>query len=95
MAKINVNTNVQAPDEIRINLVREDYLQTSNNYRLFFEICLAISGAIIGNLISFDSASKVPVVNWIFLGVMLLGCGAFLYMSIKNYISAKSKTIEE
>jgi hypothetical protein len=29
MASINVKTDVQGPDEIIINLVREDYLETS------------------------------------------------------------------
>ena len=95
MAKIDINTNVQAPDEIRINLVREDYLETSNNYRLFFEVCLAITGATTGNLISFDKVADVPVINWIFLAVMILGCIAFLTMYIRNYKKAKSKAIEE
>ena len=37
MAKINVRTEVQGPDEIKINLVREDYLETSNTYRIFLK----------------------------------------------------------
>ena len=33
MAKMDVKTEVQGPDEITINLVREDYLETSNVFR--------------------------------------------------------------
>ncbi|AZJ32736.1 hypothetical protein SAMN05444344_1529 [Tenacibaculum mesophilum] len=91
MASINVNTTVEAPEEITINLVREDYLETSNTYRLFFEICLAISCAIIGNMISFEKVEEIPPLNWFFLTVMIFGCVAFFLMTSKNYKKAKSK----
>jgi hypothetical protein len=92
MAKLNVKTEVEGPDEIKINLVREDYLETSNTYRIFFEICLAITGAILGNVISIVNESKtVPTINWIFLTVMICGCIAFLLMTGKNYKKAKSQ----
>lgn len=93
MAKIDINTNVQAPDEITINLVREDYLETSNTYRLFFEICLAVTGAIIGNLLSYNRLSDVPIINWIFLLLMISGSVAFIVMSLKNYKKAKAKSL--
>lgn len=92
MAKLNVKTEVEGPDEIRINLVREDYLETSNTYRIFFEICLAITGAILGNVISLVNDDKtVPTLNWIFLTVMISGCLAFLVLTGKNYKKAKSQ----
>ena len=95
MAKIDINTNVQAPDEITINLVREDYLQTSNTYRTFFEVCLAVTAAIIGNLLSFEKISEVPIINWIFLALMILGSIAFIVLTISNFTKAKSKITEK
>jgi len=93
MAKIDVRTQVEGPDEIRITLVREDYLETSNTYRLFFEICLALAGTILGCIISLINEKKtVPILDWIFLGVMISGCIAFLIMTSKNYKKAKSQT---
>ncbi|MCK3686313.1 hypothetical protein [Maribellus sp. YY47] len=91
MASINVNTSVKAPEEITITLVREDYLDTSNTFRLFFEICLAITCAIIGNMLSYTKLQEVPTLNWFFLVVMALGCVAFLILAIKNYNKAKSQ----
>ena len=93
MARIDIKTEVQGPDEIRINLVREDYLETSNTFRIFFEICLAISCAVFGSLLSFLNDSKeVPLLNWIFLIVMIIGSSSFLILSIKNYKKARSQT---
>lgn len=92
MAKINVKTEVQGPDEIKINLVREDYLETSNTYRIFFEICLGIAGTILGCIISLINEGKdVPLLNWIFFGIMVIGCIAFLVMTNKNFKKAKSQ----
>ncbi len=92
MAKLNVKTEVEGPDEIKINLVREDYLETSNTFRIFFEICLAIAGAILGNVLSLVGENKtVPFLNLIFLLVMIAGCISFLIMTRINYKKAKSQ----
>lgn len=95
MASIDVNTNINAPDEITINLVREDYLDTSNTFRLVFEICLSITCAIIGNLISYSKIQDIPTLNWVFLFIMVLGCIAFLLLAVKNYNKAKSKVAQK
>jgi hypothetical protein len=93
MAKIDVNTQVEGPDEIKINLVREDYLETSNTFRIIFEICLAIAGTILGSIISLINENKpVPVLDWIFFGLMAIGCIAFLILAASNYKKAKSRT---
>jgi hypothetical protein len=94
MAKIDVKTQVEGPDEIRINLVREDYLETSNTYRLFLEICLGLACTMLGSIISLTNENKtVPTLDWIFFGVMISGCIAFLIMTSKNYKKAKSKSL--
>ena len=93
MARVDVRTDVQAPDEIIINLVREDFLDTSNIFRIFFEISLAIGGAILGCVISMLNDNKpVPLIIWLFLSVMIIGCVAFLYFSINHYNLAKCQT---
>jgi hypothetical protein len=96
MAKMDVKTEVQGPDEITINLVREDFLITSNTYRIFFEICLAIAGAFLGSNISLLSEEKsVPVLNWLIFVVMAALCVAFLGLTVSNYKKAKCKTNNE
>jgi len=92
---MDVKTEVQGPDEITINLVREDYLETSNVFRIFFEICLALTGAILGNVISMLNDKKdIPAMNWIFLIVMIIGCISFLLLSIQNYGKARCQPKE-
>lgn len=93
MAKMNVKTAVQGPDEIRINLVREDYLETSNTFRIFFEIFLALAGALIGSIISTlnDSKNVLPI-TWIFFVVMIVCCISFLTLTLKNYKKAKCQS---
>jgi len=94
MAKIDIKTQVEGPDEIRINLVREDYLDTSNTFRIVFEICLAIGGTILGCIISLINENKtVPTLDWLFLAVMLIGCFAFLILSANSFKKAKSQTV--
>lgn len=93
MANIDIKTQVEGPDEIRINLVREDYLETSNTFRICFEICLGISGTILGCIISLlDDDKKVPALNWLFLALTVLGSIAFLILASSNYKKAKSQT---
>ena len=99
MAKVDVKTEVQAPDQITIYLVREDFLDTSNTFRIFFEIGLAIAGALLGSVISVLSDSKpVPYITWFFLIIMILLCIAFLALSINHYKRAKcqaNKALEQ
>jgi len=92
MANLNVSTTVTGPDNIEIALVRADYLETSNTFRICFEICLAIGGTVLGCIISLVNDGKhVPILDWIFLGLMAAGCIAFLILASKNYTKAKSQ----
>ena len=92
MARIDIKTQVEGPDEIRINLVREDYLETSNIFRIFFEVSLAIAATILGGIISLINENKpVPVLNWVFLTIMLIGSFAFILLTAKHYRKAKSQ----
>jgi hypothetical protein len=93
MAKIDVNTQVEGPDLISIKLVRADYLETSNTFRIMFEVCLAFLGALLGAIIELVSDKKeVPVLDWVFLSFLFLGCAVLLYFTHQNYEKAKSQT---
>ena len=96
MAKIDVKTQVDGPDEIRITLVREDYLETSNTFRIVFEVCLAIAATILGSIISLANEGKpIPTIDWLFLGLTVIGAVAFLILTAKHYRKAKSQTTEK
>jgi hypothetical protein len=93
MANLDIKTDIQGPDQIKINLVREDHLDTSNIFRICFEVFLAIGCAILGSIISLLNDNKiVPFMNWFFLGLMVLCCISFLILSIVYYKNAKCKT---
>lgn len=67
MARINLNqvqANVTAPDSIEVPLVRADQLGTSNIFRVFFEIFLSLSAALIGVLLS---TSEIAKLHWVAL----------------------------
>jgi len=90
---MNIKTEVQGPDEIRINLIREDYLDTSHTFRIFFEVCLAVAGTVLGNIISLlNDKKELTFINWLFLLIMISGCIAFLVMTSKNYKKSKVST---
>jgi len=95
MASINIPTTINAPDEITINLIREDFLDTSHTFRIFFEICLAITGGIFGCIISsLNGSTKIEMVTWVFFVVMTIGTTAFLVLTTKSYKKAKTTGIK-
>ncbi len=93
MANIDVETNIQAPKSITINLVREDYLETSNQWRIGFEVCLSIGCAIFGSILSDLNSTdrKILPIYWVFLTVMTVGAILCLCLSGSNYKRAKEK----
>ena len=105
MASIdNIKTNIEGPDEIVVNLVREDHLTTSGVFRVGFEISLSLASAILGAILSMLTASPTPPAQtqqsskllisilWIFLFIAIFACLAFLYYSHRYFKMAKSKT---
>jgi hypothetical protein len=88
MAKVEIPTNFQIPDVIEMTFVREDFLQTSNTYRKIFEVCLGLFFALLGailEIVSDKGKNEVPLLDWLFLFLLLIGCGTFLILSEKNY----------
>lgn len=93
MANIyGVQTNVEAPDRITIHLVRKDYLDTSNVFRIVFEFFLTLLGAFIGYLISLKPEDKITPFHWLVFAVVLCSCIAFLTLSVINYNLATKST---
>ncbi|MBU2529050.1 hypothetical protein KKF70_06680 [bacterium] len=86
MAKINIKTTVTAPDEINVQLVRADYLEISNIFRLCFEICLALTATLIGVVLS---VLKITMLHKLFLGFVSVGTLFFLGLTIHFYCKAK------
>lgn len=85
-----VTVEVETPDKIKINLVREDYIETSNIYRTFFEIFLLIFGAILGGIISLlNENKKIPGLNWFFLVLMAILAVSFYILSTRIHKKAR------
>lgn len=81
MARINTKLSLQAPEEINVPLVRADKLETSDTFRLFFEIFLAITSSLVGVVFSLD---KVTSIHWAFLSVSGVSAVTFLLISLKH-----------
>ena len=80
MAKLDVKTTITAPEEIQIPLVRADQLHTSNVYRIVFEVCLAVSAALLGVILSIKT---ITALHWAFFGFSGSLAIVFLFLSIK------------
>jgi hypothetical protein len=94
MAKIDIQTNIEVPETINIRLVREDYLDTSNTFRIIFEVCIGLFFAFTGAMIELMSDGKtIPALDWFIFAVLLAGSITFLWLSAKNYKKAKPPTV--
>ncbi|MDX6528434.1 MAG: hypothetical protein QOH41_724 [Blastocatellia bacterium] len=78
MPTVDTQLSLSAPSEIRVSLVRADYLATSNIFRVVFEMFLTISSAIFGVALS----SAVTKIHWVFLAVTTFSTFLFLGLSI-------------
>ena len=87
MAKIDVKATVSAPSEINIPLVRADYHATSNIFRVFFEVFLAISSATLGAI---QTMSEPLTIYWVGLGIFAVSGVIFLVCSLHFSKSSKN-----
>ena len=78
MTRLNVRTNVTAPDEINIPLIRADFHQTSGIFRVCFEVALSLFSTLLGYVIQLQS---ILAIHYIGLGVTGIACATFLYLS--------------
>lgn len=88
MAKINVNTNVTAPAEINIPLVRADYADTSNVFRIFFEIFMSFFFCLLGFILG---QSNISLFHWITL--IVCGLMATIFLILLFRMNKKSQCV--
>lgn len=74
MAQINVKTTVTAPSEVNIPLVRADHHDTSNVFRVFFELCLAFFFCLLGNVLSIEKITTIHYLALGFSGIAAIAC---------------------
>ncbi|EKO5123792.1 MULTISPECIES: hypothetical protein [Vibrio] len=84
MARLNTKLTLEAPDEINVPLVRADVLDTSNTFRIFFEVFLSLTSGLVGVILS---STNVSTIHYVFLAVCVISCGVFMY---KSYSSLKT-----
>jgi hypothetical protein len=80
VAKINVDAIVTAPQQITVPLIRADHAETSNIFRLCFEVFLAIFASLLGYVLALPTPTKI---HWVFLAVIGLSTVAFGILSFR------------
>jgi len=86
MAKLNIETTVSAPETINVPLVRADILDSSNVFRIFFEVFLSLAAVLIGVILSIKDPTTL---HWVFFWVMAVSALVFLSLFIMYYRQAK------
>lgn len=90
MTKISIPTKIDIPDNIEVRLVREDILETSNIFRIFFEIFLALFGGVFGVFLTFQ---KFEFIHWFLFAFLFVLSGVFLYLSYRYNSKAKVQEV--
>lgn len=86
MASINVNANISAPSEITIPLVRADYHETSNVFRVFFEIFMSLFSGLLGYILSLTTPQPIHYVS-----LTITGLGAISFLATTFFFAQKSR----
>lgn len=86
MARLDVKATITAPNEIQIPLVRADQLQTSNVFRVAFEVCLAVTASLLGVMLS---VATITTLHWAFFSFAGLLSIVFLVLSIRAITPVK------
>lgn len=84
--KINIPSTVELPESIQIKLVREDFFDVSNTYRILFEVTIAMFGAMFGALIALE---KFEIIHWILFTILLLFSVVFLFLWLRYFKKSK------
>lgn len=88
MAKIDVRAIVTAPAEVTVPLIRADYAETANIFRVFFEIFLSIFASLLGYVLALSCRTAI---DWIFL--LVTGSAAIAFAVISFNYSRKAHKI--
>ena len=87
MAKLNIKTRVIVPKVIAIPLVRADHLESSNVFRVCFEVFLSVGSSVLGVILTTPNPSRL---HWIFFGVSGLATLSFLLLTFFYLHKAQS-----
>lgn len=88
MARINVNANVTAPAEITIPLVRADHHETSNIFRVCFEVFLSLFSGLLGVVLSIKNPEAIHYVS-----LAICGLASIVFLIITFMYGNKSKSV--
>jgi hypothetical protein len=91
MDTITVKPQIIGPKKIKIKLIPENDFNNSNKFRIFFEICLAISSSMLGCLLSFLIKDLNYYLVCPFLLLLIAGCIVFMRLALKNLRGEDSK----
>lgn len=89
MTKISIPTKIDIPDIIEVRLVREDTLETSNIFRIMFEISLALFGGVFG---FFLSSKDLTFIHYFLFFLLLFS--SIIFLLLTNRYTNKSKIKE-
>ena len=88
MAKIDVKATVTAPAEVTIPLVRADHHETSNIFRIFFEIFISLFSGLLGYVLSIETPDKIH-----YFSLTICGIAAIVFLIISFIYGKKSKNV--
>lgn len=79
MANVSdVEANISGPDQINVELVRKDHLETSNVFRVFFEFSISTFSGFLGAAVSMKDPGWSHI---IFTSILLIASIACAYMT--------------
>jgi|LSQX01.2.fsa_nt_gb hypothetical protein len=84
--QVNIPSTVDLPESIQIKLVREDFFDVSNIFRVFFEVAIAFLGAMFGALVTME---KFELIHWLLFAILLISSIVFLVLWLHYYKKSK------
>ena len=88
MAQINIKTTVTAPEELTIPLVRADHHDTSNIFRISFEVTMAFFFCLLGSALSLEERTIIH-----YLSLVASAIAAIFFMTVTIVFSRKSRSV--
>lgn len=88
MAKIDVKATVTAPAEVTIPLVRADHHETSNIFRVCFEVFMSLFSGLLGYVLSLKNPEAIH-----FVSLTICGLAALVFLIITFIYGRKSKNV--
>lgn len=84
--QISVKTNVTAPTEIVIPLVRADHAAVSSVFRTCFEVCLSVWSCLLGYVLGLPTPTMFH-----FASLVMTGVGVLAFLILSHSYKSQSK----